>query len=194
MACREIVVAPGSTFGDAAPINASGAPIPATERAKIESPVLVEVLDSARRNHYDERLVEAFVSVGVELWLLENTLDSTIVCVNKNEFRTLFGKDPPQNFTSIGRNDKQVELTPFFETLASLQNIQQGDDPAWEPEFAQQLPSILQCDFVTSLNSLEQTPIVNCAIPPLLPGAVARTRSCPSPPRSSQRSRQAPGL
>ena len=141
LACREIVVAPGSTFGDAAPINASGAPIPATERAKIESPVLAEVLDSARRNHYDERLVEAFVSVGVELWLLENTLDSTIVCVNKNEFRTLFGKDPPQNFTSIGRNDKQVELTPFFETLASLQNMQQGDDPTWEPEFAQQLPS-----------------------------------------------------
>ena len=47
LACREIIVAPGSTFGDAAPINATGAPIPTTERAKVESPVLAEVIDSA---------------------------------------------------------------------------------------------------------------------------------------------------
>ena len=64
-------MSPNSTFGDAAPVTQMG-PIPATERAKIESPILAEVVDSARRNHYDEHLVEAFVSVGIELWLLEN--------------------------------------------------------------------------------------------------------------------------
>ena len=71
LSCREIIVSPNSTFGDAAPVTQMG-PIPATERAKIESPILAEVVDSARRNHYDEHLVEAFVSVGIELWLLEN--------------------------------------------------------------------------------------------------------------------------
>ncbi|MHC4274931.1 MAG: Clp protease/crotonase-like domain-containing protein [Planctomycetota bacterium] len=35
LACREIVVAPSSAFGDAAPISPFGA-IPATERAKVE--------------------------------------------------------------------------------------------------------------------------------------------------------------
>ena len=56
LSCREIIAANNSTFGDAAPISAMG-PIPATERAKIESPILAEVVDSARRNHYDEHLV-----------------------------------------------------------------------------------------------------------------------------------------
>ena len=40
LACREIVVSPNSAFGDAAPISPFG-PIPITERAKIESPLLI---------------------------------------------------------------------------------------------------------------------------------------------------------
>ena len=106
LSCREIIVASGSTFGDAAPINATGQPIPATERAKIESPVLAEVIDSARRNHYDEHLVEAFVSVGIELWLIKNINTGDIVCVNKNEYENIFGLPPPQQFSPIGANDR----------------------------------------------------------------------------------------
>ena len=33
LACREIIVVPGSTFGDAAPINATGQPIPTLTNA-----------------------------------------------------------------------------------------------------------------------------------------------------------------
>lgn len=141
LACREIVTAPGSTFGDAAPINATGVPIPATERAKVESPVLAEVIDSARRNHYDERLVEAFVSVGVELWLLQNTTTHEVICVHKNEYLALFGENPPQNFTPIGVGVDQVELSPFFDTISSLQNRIQPSEQTWDPKFAQQLPT-----------------------------------------------------
>ena len=75
LACREIVVAPNSKFGDAAPIKALPGfgimPLPPAERAKIESPILSEVVSSARQNHYDEKLVQAFISVGVELWMIE---------------------------------------------------------------------------------------------------------------------------
>ena len=142
LACREIIVAKGSTFGDAAPVNATGQPIPVTERAKIESPVLAEVIDSARRNHYDEHLVEAFVSVGIELWLIRNTSTGEVVCVNRNEYETLFGESPPQHFSAIGTNESgSTQLSPFFETISELQgNLQQGD-PTWDPTFAQQLPT-----------------------------------------------------
>ena len=85
LACRDIIISEGGMFGDAAPINAMGVPLPDSERAKIESPILAEVIDSARRNHYDERLVEAFVSVGIELWLIRNKHTSETICVNARE-------------------------------------------------------------------------------------------------------------
>lgn len=139
LACREIIAAPGSTFGDAAPINATGQPIPATERAKIESPVLAEVIDSARRNHYDEHLVESFVSVGIELWLIEHLQSGEILCVNAQEYEDLFGKSPPQKFTPIGtgRSSKST-LSPFFSALSEFTNVDQS--PTWDPAFIQQLP------------------------------------------------------
>lgn len=99
LACREIVVAPGATFGDAAPIQInplSGLqPIPPTERAKMLAPILTEVLDSARRNHYDEGLVQAFVRLGDGLWMLENTRTGERAFVGREEYRAIFGADPP---------------------------------------------------------------------------------------------------
>ncbi|MEE2912598.1 MAG: NfeD family protein [Planctomycetota bacterium] len=141
LACREIIAAPGSTFGDAAPINSTGLPIPATERAKIESPVLTEVIDSARRNHYDERLVEAFVSVGIELWLIEHQETGETICLNAREFEELFNKPPPQNFTPIGTSKaSKSTLSPFFETLAEFANEVQAESQTLDPLFVQQLP------------------------------------------------------
>ncbi len=155
LACREIIVTQGSTFGDAAPINATGIPIPATERAKIESPVLAEVIDSARRNHYDEHLVEAFVSVGIELWLIKNIETGEVACVNKNEYEDIFGIPPPQHFSPIGTPSSEVQITPFFETLSQLQGGLQQDNPSWDPDFAQQLPS--SRNKLTSLDALQWT-------------------------------------
>ena len=140
LACREIVISRGGMFGDAAPINPAGVPIPATERAKIESPVLAEVIDSARRNHYDEKLVEAFVSVGVELWLVKNIKTGEISCVNSNEYESVFGKPPPQHFTPIGNQDDEVTLSPFFEAISQF-DPQNPSGVSWDPLFLQQLPS-----------------------------------------------------
>lgn len=99
LACRGIIVSPNATFGDAAPISAIPGlglqPLPPAERAKIESPVLAEVVDSARRNHYDETLVRAFVSAPDEVWLLEHHATGERIFVGRQEYRDAFGNDPP---------------------------------------------------------------------------------------------------
>lgn len=97
LACREILVAPGASIGDAAPIAVSPFtginPLPAAERAKLESPVLAEVEESARRNGHDLRLVRGFVNVAEESWLVERD-DGTRMFVDAAEYATLFGEEP----------------------------------------------------------------------------------------------------
>jgi len=108
LAAREIVVAENATFGDAAPIQATPLgmmQLEQTERAKVEAPLLEEVIDSARRHHYDQNLVQAFVSVGVELWLLEHKQTGERVFVDRDEYRRIFGDDPPQQLTSLSPSD-----------------------------------------------------------------------------------------
>jgi membrane-bound serine protease (ClpP class) len=99
LACRGILVSPGAAFGDAAPISAIPGlglqPLPATERAKIEAPVLAEVVDSARRRGHDEQLARCFVSMPEEAWLLERDDGSARIFVSRTEYREAFGADPP---------------------------------------------------------------------------------------------------
>lgn len=97
LACREIVVGPGSVFGDAAPIAAMPGvgimPLPATERAKQESPLLDELDASAARRGDDPRLLQAFVAVDRELWLIERAGDGARRFADRAELGTL-GLDP----------------------------------------------------------------------------------------------------
>ena len=76
MACDEIAMAPGTMMGDSAPIMVSPEGgmqnLGATERAKAESPVLADFLDSAERNGHDPLLAEAMVRIGPALYLVEN--------------------------------------------------------------------------------------------------------------------------
>jgi len=103
LACRGIIVSPGAAFGDAAPIAVLPGmglqPLPPAERAKMEAPVLAEVVDSARRRGYDENLVRAFVSAPDEVWLLERVTPEASggarIFVGRPEYREAFGTDPP---------------------------------------------------------------------------------------------------
>jgi hypothetical protein len=74
-------------------------PLPTAERAKMEAPVLAEVVDSARRRGYDENLVRAFVSAPDEVWLLERVTPEASggarIFVGRPEYREAFGTDPP---------------------------------------------------------------------------------------------------
>jgi hypothetical protein len=152
------VISPAATFGDAAPIY--GIPIlglmqmaPA-ERAKIESPLLAEVVDSARRNHYDENLVRAFVSVGIELWLIEHVTTGQRIFVDRAEYETIFGDVPPDQFTpvtpppilagsAVPRGPVTPYLDQFRESLGEEIDAEEEIDPEEierEIQFAQSLP------------------------------------------------------
>jgi membrane-bound serine protease (ClpP class) len=136
LSAREIVTAPDAMMGDAAPVTPLG-PIPVTERAKIESPLLAEVVDEARRHHYDERLVQAFVSVGVELWMLQDRSTGETVFVDRAEFETVFGRGPSDTFTPITppTNGQPFRVSPLLTLLSGLQPDSQdgGEDIASSP-------------------------------------------------------------
>ncbi|MFM7261069.1 MAG: NfeD family protein [bacterium] len=97
LSCREIVVAPGSVFGDAAPIVALPGlglqPLPAAERAKMESPLLDELDAAAERRGDDPRLLHAFVATERELWLLERDSDGARRFADRADLDA-FGLDP----------------------------------------------------------------------------------------------------
>ncbi len=100
LACREIVSTTSSDFGDALPIMMDPLTgkllnLNKAERQKITAPMIAEVVDSARRNGYDEYLVQGLVSLGVELWLVENTQTHQRLCINREEYHRLFDGEPP---------------------------------------------------------------------------------------------------
>ena len=104
LACREIIMSEGAAMGDAAPIQGVPGvgltPLPATERAKIEAPIISEVADSARRRGYDEGLVRSFVRLGSELWLLRKKDSTQRAIVDRDEYHAIFGEDPPTQATN----------------------------------------------------------------------------------------------
>lgn len=76
IACDTIVMSPRSRIGDSAPIMLSPAGGPAeigeTERAKVESPILEDFRDSARRNGYSPLLVEAMVRLMPAIYMIRH--------------------------------------------------------------------------------------------------------------------------
>ena len=126
MACDEITMAPGTMLGDSAPIMVSPEgglqTLGATERAKAESPVLADFLDSAERNHHDLLLAEAMVRIGPALYLIEND-DHQRRIVTSDEYDRL-AKEAPQWKTPEGVHNpvrpKDTLLTITDQTAAKI--------------------------------------------------------------------------
>ncbi len=101
LSAREIITSPTGVFGDAAPIQALPGlglqQLPAAERAKIEAPLLSELVFDARRQGWDEKLVQAFVAVDIELWLLRNRTTGEILFVDVDEYERIFGEPPERS-------------------------------------------------------------------------------------------------
>lgn len=136
LACREIIVSPNSTFGDAAPIAATSwgsmVSLQPHERAKILAPLLSEIIDSARRNHYDEKLVQSFVMLGVELWMIEHTGSGQRILVDRDEYRTVFGQDPPaQSGANVPQRSatQPAPLRPWIDRTIPRTSDYAGLDP-----------------------------------------------------------------
>jgi membrane-bound serine protease (ClpP class) len=102
LACREIVTSDPATLGDALPIevNSFGMlnELAESERQKFLSPLIAEVVDSARARGYDEKLVQGIVSRGVELWLVQHKTDASLrMFIGPAEYRLIFGSEPDRS-------------------------------------------------------------------------------------------------
>ncbi len=98
LACKRIVTSTPATMGDALIIATDPLgriqSMPEHERQKFLSPLMAEIVDSARRNDYDEMLVQGIVSRGVELWLVENPDTGQRMTINGSEYEMIFGEEP----------------------------------------------------------------------------------------------------
>lgn len=105
LACRQVVVAPHATLGDAliVSVNSFGfyERLDEQGRQKVLAPLLAEVVDSARLNGYDERLVQGLVVRGVDLYLIRHEATGQQLFVGAEEYRELFGADPPRGQPTI---------------------------------------------------------------------------------------------
>lgn len=101
LACQEIIVGKGAQMGDAFPITISTdggrmgiRGLTPDERTKMLPPLLADVVDSARRAGFDEYLVQAIVTDGIELWLVEEDDTGRRFTINEAEYRAIFDREP----------------------------------------------------------------------------------------------------
>lgn len=123
LACDEVVMAPFSVMGDCAPITPWKVLAPA-ERSKAESPLLAEVVDSARRHGYDENLVKSFIAYDIELWLIENMKTGDRVFAYRSEYEKVFGQSPPESARKLASGESAnpgTSRTPAGPILPFLQ-------------------------------------------------------------------------
>ena len=117
--------------------------LPAAERAKIEAPLLSEVVGDARRQGWDEKLVQAFVAVDIELWLIRNRKTGDRLFVDAAEYERIFGEPP------VASGSNGCPGTPKTRRRADCPRarVDRGETPATIEErdkaieFVQELPS-----------------------------------------------------
>jgi membrane-bound serine protease (ClpP class) len=117
LACDEIVMSGRSTIGDSQPIiigpgGATG--VPEDIEAKMTSPLIEEVRDSARRNGYDMDLCLAMIRPEMEVFWVENTDTGERRFVDRPGRDELFGIEPtegPQRIKETGVGDNASVTT-----------------------------------------------------------------------------------
>ena len=114
LACHEIVSSSPGAMGDAFPVIMTAVTqgnktrgglrgLTPDERTKLLPPLLADVTDSARRNGYDEYLVQAIVIDGIQLWQIEHNSTGQRYAINEQEYRTIFGEDAPLGMPLIAQ-------------------------------------------------------------------------------------------
>jgi membrane-bound serine protease (ClpP class) len=105
LACDEIVMSPGSVIGDCAPIifDRSGGlvSLASTERAKIQSPILRDFEDSAKKNGYSLVIAEAMVKAETSVYLVRDREGHERV-VDEAEYKKLTSTDEWQPAPGVG--------------------------------------------------------------------------------------------
>ena len=115
LTCKEIVIADGALMGDAAPMNMlnpnNSSSLLTDELAveKFTAPSLAQVVDAARRNGYDESLVQGFIFPGVETWLVERVDSGQKYFLTAREYEALFGQAPPRGTPMVASGSQGVD-------------------------------------------------------------------------------------
>jgi membrane-bound ClpP family serine protease len=94
IACDEIVAHPDAIFGDAG-IVTMAQNLGDVERAKVASPLIADIIDSARRNGYDEVLMQGLTVLNVRLWEVRHAQTGERFFLSESEYRALFNEAPP---------------------------------------------------------------------------------------------------
>jgi membrane-bound serine protease (ClpP class) len=112
LACNEIAMSGRSTIGDSQPImiGAGGATgLPEDIEAKMTSPLVEEVRDSARRNGYDLNLCMAMIHPEMEIFWVRNTETGEQDFVDRAGRDDLFGIAPTDAPRRIRKKDAGEE-------------------------------------------------------------------------------------
>lgn len=101
--CDAIVMSPTSAMGDCAPIRVGMAglmPLPATERAKILSPLL-EAFDANAKSHgYDMALFQAMCILDVRVYEIREPKSGEVRFVNQDDYRVMVQAESFDKVTS----------------------------------------------------------------------------------------------
>ena len=101
VACNEIVASPAATFGDSGIVR-FGLPgsfeegLAPTERAKIMSVIIAELVESARANGYDEVLIQSLAALRIETWQVRDNRTGQDYFLTEREYTALFGEAPTE--------------------------------------------------------------------------------------------------
>jgi len=181
LACKEIISSESGTLGDAAPI-VMGRALANTERAKILAPLLTEVVDSARLRGYDEKLVQGFVMLDVELWLIENPTTGQRMCVDRAEYKQLFSADPLKTSPTIAATVKPDPLQQALKQDRTAKEKQQINEAIKKAQGTPQPTTPGN----TPSNPPGQTPDpAQGTAPASLPGPLPPAATIPPPPDTS---------
>jgi membrane-bound ClpP family serine protease len=134
LACAEIVTADPSAMGDAFPVTFGTQGLKALtpeQRTKLLPPLLQDVTDSARRNGYDEFLVQVMVTDGIELWAIRDTQTGRTLLINQEEYVALFGVTPARGSPILG-SVPGARTRPLSERAASSDPAGAADRDAGE--------------------------------------------------------------
>ncbi len=157
LACREIVVSDPAAMGDAFPVTVGMEGLQALtpdQRTKLLPPLLQDVTDSARRNGYDEFLVQVMVTDGIELWAARNTTTGQLLLINENEYRSLFGQAPARGRPILGS-------VPGARTRSLADRASNADDDAVPDEPDTDEPDTDEPAEAESPSEIEDDPILD---------------------------------
>lgn len=142
VAAQEIIMSTGSSIGDCAPIMITPMggleSLGDAERAKAESPILQEFRDSAVRNNYDPILCQAMVTVGAEVWWLENATAKIRQFVSGDRKKELLDNlDPDRRDWSLVRTyvdpktGREIDIEQPVVSATALLTMSEGEAVAF---------------------------------------------------------------